>query len=55
MFINSSKDIIVTKNDEILKFREDYMIEDNTLIFTNPPEADDKIKILKREDVETND
>ena len=54
MIINSNENIIVTKNDKILKLEEDYIIEDNTLIFTNPPEADDKISIIKRKDVETN-
>jgi hypothetical protein len=54
MIINSDTDIIVTINDEILTFGEDYTIEDNSIIFTNPPEANDEIKILKREDDKTN-
>jgi len=54
MIINSIKNIIVTKNDKILKLEEDYTIENNTLFFNIPPEANDKISIIRREDVETN-
>jgi|TARA_R110000822_G_scaffold110311_1_gene240380 hypothetical protein len=53
MIINSTEDIIVTVNDKILKVKEDYIIEDNSLIFTCPPESNDVISIKKKTDDKT--
>lgn len=54
MIINSSDDIIVLVGGRKMIVNEDYTLVDNELTFKNPPLPNEKIQILKRENVKTN-
>jgi len=53
MIINSSDDIIVLVDGRELKVNEDYTLVNSELTFKNPPQPNEKIQILKRENVKT--